>query len=314
MKRNIMLKKIIDFAKNKKLKCTPDNENLLNIPVFIISYNRLNDLKKLIEWLEKVNLKNIIIIDNNSTYPPLLEYYDSLSYRIVRLEENLGHLALYKCGLFDDIINSQYYILTDPDIIPLDECPNDFIETFYSFLKYHDEYTKVGFSLKIDDIPDYYESKEIVLAWEKQFQQKEDLFFYKKVRMYDAFIDTTFALYKPGVRPDDKRWWESARSDYPYQARHGSWYMDSQNPTDEDIFYKETIQKNVANWSVVNTKPELNLPYSSKPPRKFTIFGVARISSNNGRKRILYIMGCPVLTVKLKATRNTLKLLNLKLR
>ena len=288
------------------------NFDLTSIPVFIVSYNRLEDLKSQIKWLEKVNMKNIIILDNQSTYPPLLEYYDSLSYKLAKMEENYGHLALYKCGLFDDIINSQYYILTDPDIIPLDECPDNFINIFYNFLKQNDEYTKIGFSLKTNDIPDYYELKKVVLDWESQFQQKEDEFYYKNIKMYDAYIDTTFALYRPRVMSDDKKWWESARTAYPYQARHTSWYIDSLNLTPEDIFYKETVQKNVATWSLANTKQEINTRYTSANARKKIWFGVARILSHNGKKRAFYIMGYPVLTLKL--TKSVLKLFNFRIK
>ena len=46
------------------------------IPIVINNFNRLGYLKRLIASLESRGYKNIHIIDNNSTYPPLLEYYE----------------------------------------------------------------------------------------------------------------------------------------------------------------------------------------------------------------------------------------------
>lgn len=223
--------------------------NKKEIPVFIISYNRLNYLKQLIEWLTKKGFENINIIDNNSNYEPLLEYLNELSLNVVRLKENLGHLALYKCGLFDEVIKSQYYILSDPDVIPIEECPDDFLDIFYSFLERNKEYTKVGFSLKLDDLPDHYEPKQTVLEWESKFNDEKIKFKYKDIQMYRSIVDTTFALYRPNIHCDQKKWWSAVRSVYPYQARHLAWYENTQNPTEEDIFYKETAAKNITSWT-----------------------------------------------------------------
>ena len=45
-----------------------------NVPFFIISFNNLTYLKNTIKSLEKYNITNICIIDNNSDYPPLIDY------------------------------------------------------------------------------------------------------------------------------------------------------------------------------------------------------------------------------------------------
>ena len=48
------------------------------VPIFINARDRLGVLKKLIDWLLDAGYRNLIILDNNSTYPPLLEYYNKL--------------------------------------------------------------------------------------------------------------------------------------------------------------------------------------------------------------------------------------------
>jgi len=65
------------------------------IPIIINNFNRLTYLKELIQSLEQRGYSNIYIIDNLSTYQPLLDYYESCRYRIFRLKKNLGSYALW---------------------------------------------------------------------------------------------------------------------------------------------------------------------------------------------------------------------------
>ena len=147
--------------------------NNKNIKVFIISYNRLSYLKRLVEWLEKAGFERIHIVDNASTYPPLLEYLKNSKHIVHRMEANYGHLVFWKCGKFDDIIRGEEYIVTDCDVLPVEECPKNVTEYFLKILDKYPSHTKVGFSLKIDDLPDCNLSKQAVLDWEGQFWRKK---------------------------------------------------------------------------------------------------------------------------------------------
>ena len=53
----------------------PNCLDVKNIPIIINNRNRLTYMKMLISSLEKRGYNNIYIIDNDSTYPPLLDYY-----------------------------------------------------------------------------------------------------------------------------------------------------------------------------------------------------------------------------------------------
>jgi len=203
---------------------------IYSIPVIINNFNRLVYIEILTKKLVSAGYQNIIIIDNASTYPPLLEYYKTCPFTVHRLPDNMEFMALWKSGLYEQYKN-QYYVYTDPDVIPDDKCPGDYIHHFYRLLQKYPALDKVGFSLKIDDLPDYYDRKGRVLEIETPFWQKkvgEDY--------YKAAIDTTFALYRPGMAGTTNL--NSGRSQAPYLALHLPWYNDSSNPDEETLYYR----------------------------------------------------------------------------
>jgi len=165
--------------------------------------------------------ERIILLDNASTYPPLLEWYKrDCPHTVVRLGRNLGKLALWKAGLEP----SEPFVYTDPDVVPTEDCPPDLVERLAHLLARH-PVPKVGPGLFLDDVPPSLRS----LSWERgpQINGRE---IEPGARL--SLIDTTFALYRPGIRFN----LEAIRTDHPYQARHLSWYREK-NPTDEDRFY-----------------------------------------------------------------------------
>jgi len=211
------------------------------IPIIINNFNRLDSMSKLIESLEKRGYTNIFIIDNLSTYPPLLKYYDSCKYPVFRLDKNIGMNALWGSGLIKKF-RDDYFVYTDSDMVPVEECPDDFLDFFLQTLKRHKLAQKVGFSLKIDDLPDSYAMKDTVIEVEKQYYryQHEEL-------LYWAPIATTFALYRPRAKRIHGNYYiEMYRTASPYIARHLPWYMDSKNPDEENSYYIN--QKLVATW------------------------------------------------------------------
>jgi hypothetical protein len=225
----------------------PEKIDFYNIPVFIISYNRLGYLSNLIEWLEKAGYKNIHIVDNNSTYPPLLDYLSRSRHQVHRLDKNYGHLVVWECGLFDPILKSVNYVVSDCDILPVEECPANAVEYFHGILSKYQNFTKAGFSIKIDDLPESYLLKEKVTDWEKQFWETRI-----EENLFEAAIDTTFALYRPGIYPTDDRWWRSIRAGFPYMSRHLPWYQDSSNLTDEEKFYQRNLKDLSTHWSITD--------------------------------------------------------------
>lgn len=222
------------------------NKDFRKIPILIINFNQLEYLEKLIVFLLKNNYKNIIVIDNNSNYPPLLDYYESIKNNIVivKMSANQGHRVFWRNKDLYEKYGKGYYVITDPDIEPHSNCPSNFLMHFKKILDNNKKIIKVGFSLNIDDIPDSNNNKKQILNWEKQFWKKKD-----EQGNYISVIDTTFALYRPINQFKLNFFYKAIRTKQPYIAKHGGWYFDSQNLTEEQAFYKRTANES-SSWKV----------------------------------------------------------------
>lgn len=217
-----------------------------NVPFFIISFNNLTYLKNTIKSLEKYNIANICIIDNNSDYPPLIDYLKGLPYQVHFLGKNWGHRVLWDSHIFDDVIYNQIYVVTDPDLEFNSNLPPNFLYHMYKLLVQFPNITKVGFALKIDDLPKSDMSNK-VLSWEKQFWkdvQKDNNY-----ELYRANIDTTFALYRPG-KIGRYNFYTALRIAGNFCAKHLPWYGDC----DEISYYRKTASANSASWTLDSSR------------------------------------------------------------
>lgn len=212
-----------------------------NIPIIINNFNRLGFLKKLINSLEQRGYTNIHIIDNNSTYPPLLEFYNSCPYTVYLLHKNVGYKAIWETGIYEQFKHS-YYVYTDSDMEIDESCPKNFMEHFVKILQNNWTAQKVGFGIRIDDLPDSYLQKESVIEWESQFWKKE-----VEPGLYQAWVDTTFALYRPYCKGAANHCHKVFRTGYPYLIRHLPWYNMSEFKSEEE-FYLSMI-KTSTHWS-----------------------------------------------------------------
>jgi hypothetical protein len=202
----------------------------MNVPVLIICRDRLASLLELLSYLERAGCEDIHLVDNGSTYEPLLEYYEQTPHHVIRLEENAGPLAPWHRGLLPALGITGKFVLSDPDIVPIAECPLDAIDYFAEILDRFPRLVKAGFGLKIDDIPDTYPLKQEALAMER-FHSDQRL----GPRLYAAPVDTSFALYRA---PGEFDFMPAARTGYPYLARHWTWYLDAEDLPDDERHYR----------------------------------------------------------------------------
>jgi hypothetical protein len=91
--------------------------------------------------------------------------------------------------------------------------------------------------------------KQKVIAWESQFWERRI-----KGNLYDALLDTTFALYRPRSPYD----LNGIRAGFPYVARHYPWYEDSANPTAERTYYVQHAMPTHTNWGVTQSSDHMD--------------------------------------------------------
>lgn len=202
------------------------------IPIFINSRDRMGCLEKLIQWLWKHEYHNIYVLDNDSTYPALLNYYQALEQKgifVIYLRRNFGHKALWDSGILEKLNIETPYIYTDSDILLSAECPDDVIERCLMLLRRNPLLKKVGLGLQYDDITFY----------NKEFIQNIEGDMYHNLIDKDTYfsgVDTTFAVYR---NYRHYHIYESARLAGPYMAYHLPWYYDYDNLPEDEAYYLE---------------------------------------------------------------------------
>ncbi|PUV23707.1 hypothetical protein [Sphingobacterium athyrii] len=241
------LKRIYHFLQYKSLiyfdkKVKIQRKDPRSIPIIIINYNQLENLKNLVSFLLAKNIKNIIIIDNKSTYEPLLAYYRQINgkVKIEMMSENLGHMVFFENEDLQKKYGYGYYCITDADILPNEKLPDNFLDIMINIMdRYHGKIQKVGFALDLKTIPNFYPFKQKVLKWEKQFWLEK-----LEPNIYKAGIDTTFALYKPKYPKKFKvkpmKFYEGIRISGNFTCKHMGWYLDPKNLTEEQSVYMKT--------------------------------------------------------------------------
>jgi len=198
----------------------------MKIPVIINNRNFLTWPKAMVERIKEYDgVGEIIIVDNDSTYPPLLEWYATNPCRIERLNDNLGMGAPWVSEVVKKL-NGAPYVLTDPDM-GLEDTPDDTL--LYLFDKLN--------SLQLDKVG-------LGLDWqivEKKSPYYERLNVYEKNRWSNSpvidgvhtevQIDTTFALYNV-----DHYFIGGGSTTFPYVARHYPWEFSIEEARNSEEF------------------------------------------------------------------------------
>lgn len=223
------------------------------IPVVINNRNRLTTTKKMVDKLLSINPNEpIIILDNHSSYQPLLDWYKDVikspKYKSVRIEmiKNEGHLAFWAIGM--DKYIGDYFIYTDSDIELNENFPLDWKEIMFNTMQQYDE-RKVALGIRLNDIPDYYRYKNQVLRNEARWWLDA-----VEENVYRADTDTTFAMYK---NFHDNCYTSLRLTREDLLCRHMGWYLDLNNLDEEEKYYLNNLGERVlTQYSKQNKEPE----------------------------------------------------------
>lgn len=214
-------------------------ENFFRTPIFIQNFNQVSYLRKLVNWLLAAGYKNICVIDNHSSYSPLLQFYSQIESRhgikVLRRSENGSRTTLWEDRLLDRFGVTGPFVYTDSDIVPDEICPIDIVGRLASYLREYPQILKAGLGLRIDDLPEHYRFASEVAAWERQFWTAPVC-----RGAFLGLIDTTFALYRAS---SEFARGPALRTGWPYVARHETWYQNSNDLPEEDRYYLSEIEK-----------------------------------------------------------------------
>lgn len=235
------------------------------IPIFIITCDRLEVLQDMIESYKKF-IKTpfeIIIVDFGSTYNPTIKYLKQLESKKVKVYWKEKIRVNTDLNRVDEAVQDYFkthpasnYVVTDPDIA-LDNVEGDILDVYTMLLKAPAAVRVIGPMLRIDDIPDYNPEKEKIQlhSLHADFharEKKEYQYDGRVVRYISAPIDTTFGMYRAGMR------WTRLNNGWrvlsPYSARHLSWYLDPNNQSPDQVYYVENASKKLGNWSMWDRK------------------------------------------------------------
>lgn len=213
-----------------------------DVPVVLLSRDQLSPLRALVAWLEDTGHERLILLDNASTYPPLLDYLAASPHEVVRVGANLAQTAPWETGVVTEL--KLPFVVSDPDLLPDEACPADALEYFQELLLRHRAFDKAGFGLLIDDLPEHYPHREAVRAWEEPFWEREE-----EPGVFAAHIDTTFAVHRPGT---PYKVTEALRTGYPYVMRHLPWYRDPLRLDDETSWFHAHRRADIGFWDRID--------------------------------------------------------------
>jgi FkbM family methyltransferase len=216
------------------------------IPVFIPVFNNPTYAANIVRQLDDIGMRNICLIDNNSTSFAMGAFLDRVEDRVsvIRTGQNKGPRQIVECLEYYDLL-PELFCITDPDLEFNAALPEDFLSNLIR-LTNELKVGKAGFALRIDDAHLMHEGKfEInrktyhAAEWESQYWQKNLGSLKDGSPVYKADIDTTFAVYnKKFFTPDS--FFEAIRVGGNYACRHLPWYRESIVGEQELSFYRAT--------------------------------------------------------------------------
>jgi hypothetical protein len=230
--------------------------DLSGIPIIIPTFNNPTYLKNMVDFLFYKNNRNIIVVDNNSTYPYMLDYLEDISNDIgvVRQYINAGPRQFFNDPEAFALL-PEYFIVTDPDLELRQELPENFIEIFKNILDKHNVF-KVGCALDIElDNENVLDELYVVGGGNTTIRQIESNYYlnrdtqYEDLYVYHAPVDTTFALYKKSNAHFG--FFSGMRVGGDFTAHHFGWDVKLPMPDNEYNYYKNSVRGDFSSTEVL---------------------------------------------------------------
>ena len=148
-------------------------------------------------------------------------------------------------GRYKDINN---YVLSPDDLVFNKNC-NDIFNVWKYLLDKFTNLNVVSSNLDIYDIPDsYMRKKEVFCYHEDRFQKADvniDIYNRKEIKFIYAGVDM-FGMYRRDFI--FKRMNSGIRTCEPYTVKHLPWYIDFNNMSYDETYYRMTASGVLSNW------------------------------------------------------------------
>jgi hypothetical protein len=233
--------------------------NPRDVPVYLTNWNNLDTgFKMMVEWFLNRDMK-VTVFDNQSSYPPLLEYYKQMAQDIdvIHVGKNANTWVFWQEGFNTEERTKTHYITSDADCPPDPDCPDDVIEKMCAVLDELPTCKKVSPGIRLDNLPDCYARKTDAIACQAGVASSPDWGVTQSepievagVKIRRAITDTTLTMWRAGERCPGRLstsdWQqEQYRMDAPYLVKHVPWYADSARPTAESLFYRNAPDRKI---------------------------------------------------------------------
>jgi len=221
-----------------------------NIPCIIVNRDRLTSTQKLCYDLIALGYTNIHILDMESTYQPLIDWYKCIGTAIkVHYLSNVGQQALWKGTIMKQFSDYPFVVYSDSDVELNPNTPKGFIEQMI-LIAQDFRINKVGLGIEINDLPDN-ELCNFIKGIESNYWNPNRRLQYGDLELYDSPIDTTFCV----VRTNLPFSYQAVRIGGAYTCRHVPWYEQWDNLTEEQQYFMDhadpqfsTLKQHYLKW------------------------------------------------------------------
>src|SRR5208337_4311098 len=156
--------------------CKKSSVRSADIPVIIPTFNNVTYARNMVQQLHDRKINNIAIIDNGSTYGPMLEFLSSpgVGVKVFFGKKNLGPRHIFLDDLCLTLLPT-YFCLTDPDLGLNSDMPSTFLQELVEMTDAF-KVGKAGLALQIDDRASLRQEQFLIAGrhykiweWEQQF-------------------------------------------------------------------------------------------------------------------------------------------------
>ncbi len=238
-----------------------------DIPILIPCFNTVTYVRGMVDQLREYGLKNIILMDNVSTYPPMCAYLNAPGegVRVILQTKNTGPHGIFLDEASYGLL-PQFFCVTDPDLLFNPKMPGDFIAQLLNITEKM-EIGKIGLALDISDREIMKQENFIAMQKGRKIWEHEQKYWENHIGniasgdpVYNALIDTTFAVYNKKFFTKDK-FFNAPRVAGTYTCKHLPWYLNTGLPEEEELFYQKTSKHS---FFLSNQTPEMELRHQAR--------------------------------------------------